>query len=48
MSKIKDHEVAEFVNEVTRLAKQLHSHGQLRECLAKTIKNFLDSKGLRE
>ena len=48
MVRVKDHEVAELVNEVTRLAKQLHSHGQLRECLAGVIKRFLDSKGLRE
>jgi hypothetical protein len=38
---MKDHEIAQLVNELTMIAKQFHDHQSLRQRISNTIINAL-------
>lgn len=38
---LKDHEIRELVNELTRIAKVYHGAGCLREVISRTVKEAL-------
>ena len=42
-SKVKDHEVANFVNELTAISKEYQGAQQLRNCLRKSVLAFIEA-----
>lgn len=41
---MKDHEIRELVNELTKIAREYHSTDQLRERIANSVRNAIASK----